>query len=61
MFQKTDEKLKPTPVSESGQARNVIKIAGRDGSFVERELTDEQVALMKNMLDQLKPIDDDRI
>lgn len=51
----------PTPVSESGQDRNIIKIAGRDGSFVERELTDDQLALMKNMLDQLKPIDDDRI
>lgn len=51
----------PTPVSESGPARNIIKIAGRDGSFVERELTDEQVALMKNMLDQFKPIDDESI
>lgn len=59
--QKPEQKEKPTPVSESGQDRNIIKIAGRDGSFVERELTDDQLALMKNMLDQLKPIDDDRI
>ncbi|MDY3692972.1 MAG: hypothetical protein SO072_13545 [Dysosmobacter sp.] len=55
------QKEAPTPVSESGPARNIIKIAGRDGSFVERELTDEQVALMKNMLDQMKPIDDESI
>lgn len=57
----SEQKEKPTPVSESGPARNIIKIAGRDGSFVERELTDEQVALMKNMLNQLKPIDDESI
>lgn len=59
-FDSANKKV-PTPVSESGTARNIIKIAGRDGSFVERELTDEQAALMKNMLDQLKPIDDESI
>lgn len=48
----------PTPVAESEPIRNIIRIAGRDGSFVERELTDEQAALMRTMLDQLKPIDD---
>lgn len=51
----------PTPVSRRQPTRNTIKIAGRDGSFVERELTDDQLTLMKNMLDQLKPIDDERI
>lgn len=51
----------PTPVSGRQPTRNTIKIAGRDGSFVERELTDDQLTLMKNMLDQLKPIDDERI
>lgn len=51
----------PVPISEDRQDRNIIKIAGRDGSFVERELTDDQIALMKNMLDQLKPIDSENI
>jgi len=46
---------------EGGPNRNIIKIAGRDGSFVERELSDDQVTLMKNMLDQLKPIDDESL
>ena len=51
----------PVPISEDRQDRNIIKIAGRDGSFVERELTDDQITLMKNMLDQLKPIDSENI
>ncbi|MEA4955742.1 MAG: helix-turn-helix transcriptional regulator [Pseudoflavonifractor sp.] len=53
------QKETPTPVSESG--RNIIKIAGRDGSFVERHVTDEQAAIFKSMLDQMKPVDDDSI
>ena len=40
---------------------NTIRIAGRDGSFVERQLTDEQLALFQSMLDQMKPIDDESI
>ena len=51
----------PVPISEDRQNRNIIKIAGRDGSFVERELTDDQIALLKTMLDQLKPIDSENI
>lgn len=61
IFKMDQQKEMPTPGNGGGPARNIIKIAGRDGSFVERELTDEQVALMKNMLDQMKPIDDENI
>lgn len=43
------------------QPANSIRIAGRDGSFVERRLTDEQLALFQSMLDQMKPIDDENI
>ena len=32
---------------------NVIKIAGRNGSFEERTLTDEQIAALKVLLSQL--------
>lgn len=46
-----------TPVSESG--RNVLRIAGRDGTYVERTLTDEQLAAIKMMVDQLPDADDD--
>lgn len=47
------ETEKPTPVSGSGPDKNVIKIAGRDGSFVERKLTDEQMAALRLIIDQL--------
>lgn len=46
------------PVPEDGPAKNVIKIAGRDGSFIERRLTDEQIAALKLIVDQLPDADD---
>lgn len=49
---------KPTPVSESGSKRNVLRLAGRDGSYVERNLTDEQLAAIKMMIEQLPDADD---
>lgn len=48
----------PTPVSESGQQQNILKMAGRDGSYVERRLTDAQMTALKLMLDQLPDADD---
>ena len=52
------EQKEPTPVDGEGQGRNIIKIAGRDGTFVERWLTDEQVAALKMMLAQLPGVED---
>lgn len=52
------EQKEPTSVDGDGQGRNIIKIAGRDGSFIERRLTDEQVAALKLMLAQLPEVDD---
>ena len=49
----------PTPVSGSGRAQNIIKIAGRDGSYVEKKLTDEQIAAMKALIDTLPDAPDD--
>lgn len=54
----SDEQKEPTPVGGDGQSRNIIKIAGRDGSLIERQLTDEQVAALKLMLAQLPEVDD---
>ena len=45
----------PIPGSES--RLNRIQIAGRDGSFLERELTDEQLAALKAIVDQLPDAD----
>lgn len=35
---------------------NIIRIAARDGSFVERELTDQQLAALQAILDQLPDV-----
>ena len=39
--------------SEQNEHINIIKIAGRDGSYEERSLTDEQLELFKKMIDAL--------
>lgn len=54
----SDEQKEPIPVGGDGQSRNIIKIAGRDGSLIERQLTDEQVTALKLMLAQLPEVDD---
>lgn len=48
----------PTP-KEDERNINIIKIAGRDGSFTEKRLTDEQIKAVKLMIDQLPDVDDD--
>ncbi len=55
------ERKMPAPENGGGSNGNEIKIVGRDGTFIERELTDEQMSLMKAMLDQLKPVDDENL
>lgn len=47
--------LDKTDSSESKPSEhiNIIKIAGRDGSYEERALTDEQLELFKKMIDAL--------
>lgn len=50
-----EEKQKtPTPVGE----RNVIRLIGRDGSVIEKVLTDEQLSAYKTMVDHLPEADD---
>lgn len=38
--------------------KNIIKIAGRDGSFKERTLTDDQLDLLYKMIEQLPDAND---
>lgn len=43
-------------LSDSGEVKeniNIIKIVGRDGSYEERALTDDQLELFKKMIDAL--------
>jgi len=51
------EEKELAPDAGDGQNINIIKIAGRDGSRVERRLTDEQVAAIKLIIDQLPDAD----
>lgn len=51
-----------TPITtESGPPENIVKLAGRDGSYMEKRVSDEQLALFQSMLDQMKPVDDESI
>lgn len=43
------------------QLTNTIRMVGRDGSFIEQELTDEQLAMFKSVLDQMRPVTDKNI
>lgn len=53
-----DKETQPT-VSDGLGDCNVIRIAGRDGSYQVRKLTDDQIALIQAMLDQLPDVPDD--
>lgn len=45
--------IKEKTPSEEGVKKGTVQIAGRDGSFVERELTDDQIDIVKRMIDQM--------
>ncbi len=57
------ELLEPQTISgqaseDSSEKKNIVRIAGRDGSYVEKKLSDEQVAALKTLIDQLPEADD---
>ena len=54
-----EEEKKPTPVSERGQSVNIVKIVGRDGSFIEKHLSDDQINALKTLICQLPDASDD--
>lgn len=49
----TDEKRKPPVIDGGLMAANTVRIAGRDGSYMEKKLSDEQVDLIRRMVEQL--------
>lgn len=49
----TDIKEKPPVIDGGLMAANTVRIAGRDGSYVEKKLSDEQVDLIRRMVEQL--------
>ena len=55
-YQKTHKK---SPVCDRGFKGNMLVIRGRDGSVVEKKLTDEQVKDLQTIIDQLPDAPDD--
>lgn len=47
--------MSSTPVA----AKNIIRIAARDGSYIERVLSDQQIAALKAVLDQMPDASED--
>lgn len=52
-WENADVPLAPSSREPDIPDRNIIRIAGRDGSYEERILTDEQIAALKVLLSQL--------
>lgn len=50
---------KPALGSESGPDVNIVKIAGRDGRFIEKELNDKQLQALIAFVDLLPDASDD--
>lgn len=46
-----------TPIEDD--ERNIVRVAGRDGSYMEKRLTDEQMAALKTIIEQLPKAPDD--
>ena len=52
-FGSGEKEKAPTLASESGQPVNIVRIAGRDGSYTEKRLTDEQIKALQTIIDQM--------
>ena len=50
----SEKQKTPAPMGE----RNIIRLVGRDGSVIEKVLTDEQLSAYKTMVDHLPEADD---
>lgn len=49
----------PAIGSDDGQKKNIVKIAGRDGSYIEKRLSDSDIELLLQMIDRLPDASDD--
>ena len=56
---RTDEKKTVPGGTQDGEKKNLIRIIGRDGSYEERYLTDEQLQAMKAVVKQMPKVEDD--
>lgn len=49
----------PAIESDDGQKKNIVKIAGRDGAYIEKRLSDSDIELLLQMIDRLPDASDD--
>lgn len=49
----------PTLVPKSGQAVNIVRIAGRDGSYMEKQLGDKELQALMSFIELLPDASDD--
>lgn len=56
---RTDKKSPAPGEAQDGEKKNLIRIIGRDGSYEERYLTDEQLQAMKAVVKQMPKVEDD--
>lgn len=58
---RTDEKVQSPTEPDEKLDRNIIFISGRDGSRYEYEVSDGQKELVKQVLDNLRPTEEERL
>ena len=51
------DNTEPTSVSSLTSA-NIVRIAGRDGSYIEKRLTDQQIQALRTIIDQMPDAED---
>lgn len=56
---RTDEKSPAPGEAQNGEKKNVVRTIGRDGSYEERYLTDEQLEALKAVIRQMPKVEDD--
>ena len=54
-----ENRAKATIIPLRSNDRNILRLAGRDGSYLERTLTDDQVKMLTMLLDQMPDASDD--
>ena len=55
---KTDAKEKAPDQDDQVQDENIVRIAGRDGTYIERRLTDDQIKALEMIIKQMPKADD---
>lgn len=55
---RTDKKT-PAPETRDGKGKNLVRTIGRDGSYSERWLTDEQLEALQAIINQMPDVEDD--